>query len=179
MRKITLGVAALVVMAMAIPAGAGKADHFTADLNELNDSGVNGHAVLWQMGDTLRVNMTVNGLDPDLGHAQHIHGLAEGIAECPTMDLAGDDGFLSLAEGLPSYGPPVLFLRDGADFPAPNPGGVTTTRVTYATEGLAGALGELDTRVIVIHGLDIDGNAVYEGIEGPLPVACGVIVAQP
>jgi hypothetical protein len=178
MRKITLGVAALVVMALAIPAGAGNADHFTADLNELNDSGVNGHAVLWQMDDTLRVNMTVNGLDPDLGHAQHIHGLDVGSAECPTEVLDGNgDGFVDLGEGLPAYGRVKLFLRDGENFPAPNPGGVTTTRVTYATEGLA--LGELDTRVIVIHGLDIDGNGVYEGIEGALPVACGVIDAQP
>jgi hypothetical protein len=188
MRKITLGVAALVVMAMAIPAGAGKADHFTADLDELNNSGVNGHAVLWQMGDTLRVNMTVNGLDPDLGHVQHIHGKAEGAAECPTLALdSNGDGFVELSEGVPAYGPVILQLVQDpttapspANFPAPNRGGVTQTRVTYGGDGLSDRLGTLDDRVIVVHGLDVNDNGAYDGpFELAMPVACGVIVAQP
>ncbi len=188
MRRMTLGVVVLVAMALAVPAGAGKADHFTADLNELNNSGANGHAVLWEMGDTLRVNMTVNGLDPDLPHLQHIHGKAEGAAECPTLALdSNGDGFVELGEGVPAYGPVLLQLVQDptaavspSNFPAPNRGGVTQTRVTYGGDGLSDALGDLEDRVIVVHGLDVNDNGGYDGaFELAMPVACGVIVAQP
>lgn len=184
MRRITLGVAVLVAMALAIPAGAGKADHFTAHLTELNDSGVTGQAVLWMTDDALTVNLTVNGLDGGLVHMQHIHGKAQGEAECPTIarDIDGD-GLISVSEGGPDYGPVLLsLLRDGV-FPTPNPGGVNKTKATYTSTNAGGDitdLGPLDSRVIVVHGLDLDGSGAYEpGLEFALPVACGVIVAQP
>jgi hypothetical protein len=184
MRKITLGVAALVVMALAIPAAAGKADHFTAHLTELNGSGVTGQAVLWAADDALTVNLTVNGLDRGLVHMQHIHGKTQGAAECPTIDRDTDgDGLISVAEGGPDYGPVLLsLLRDGV-FPTPNNGGVAKTMETYSATNAGGSvtdLGPLDSRVIVIHGLDLDDSGAYEpGLEFALPVACGVIVAQP
>ncbi len=184
MRRITLGVAALVVMALAIPAGAGKADHFTAHLTELNGSGVNGQAVLWATDDALMVNLTVNGLDKGLVHMQHIHGKADGTAECPTIARDTDgDGLISVGEGAPDYGPVLLsLLRDGV-FPTPHNGGVNKTMETYTSTNSGGVISDLaplDSRVIVIHGLDLDGSGGYEsGLEFALPVACGVIVAQP
>lgn len=180
MRRIAVLAAVSAVMAIAAPATAGKGDHYTAHLTELNDSGVVGQAVL-RMGDgMLDVNMTVTSLDEGVTHIQHIHGKAEAEAECPTIARdTNSDGFIDVGEGAPDYGPVLLNL---APFPTPNNGGVTKTKATYTRvnsgESVA-SLAPLDSRVIVVHGLDINGNGVLDsGFEAAMPVACGEIMSQ-
>lgn len=51
----------------------GTAGEFTADLNQLNSTGVNGSATLVLTGNEVTVVMNVTGTSADLPHAQHIH----------------------------------------------------------------------------------------------------------
>lgn len=138
-------------------------------LVELNESGVSGNVTILDKGDHLRVNLQVNGLESPRAHLQHIHGFGDGVqASCPDMSLAGPDGVLSFADGLPAYGPPVITL--GSD-PVAN-AQLQYTRTFGST--MAGApvdsLGEVDQYVVVVHGLTVDGEYVPS-----LPVACAVL----
>lgn len=178
MRRTSMMVAAGLALFLSVPVAAadGPAVH-TAHLTELNASGVVGQAVLTMDGSGLEVNLTVAGTERNLLHVQHIHGLAQAMAECPT--LARDvnrDGFVDVAEGLPDYGPVLLSLRP---FPTANPGGVVKTHETYTTVDSGApvsALMPLESRVMVIHGLDVNGNGRYDGgFETAMPVACGHI----
>ena len=79
---------------------------FMADLEPLNLTHAYGHAVLQKDGRMLDTKIVTTGMAPRLPHAQHIHGMAQAISECPTLaaDTNGD-GLINTAEGLPSYGP--------------------------------------------------------------------------
>lgn len=146
------------------------------DLDALNDSGVDGRAVLILRGDELRVHITAKGLEPGEVHPQHIHGLmGDENAVCPPADAddnimgvpeeADDpDQFISLEEGAPFYGGILLALTP---FPAANPAGVVTYTQTFDVDG---DLLDLSDEVIVLHGMTIDGTYV-----ATLPVACGEI----
>jgi len=146
------------------------------DLDALNDSGVDGRAVLVLRGDELRVNITARGLEAGAVHPQHIHGLTSSDeAVCPPPSAADDldglpeqaddpDQFISLEEGAPFYGPILLPLTP---FPTANKAGVTTYSQTFAVDG---DLLDLSDETIVLHGMTIDGTYV-----ATLPVACGNI----
>ena len=90
--------------------------YFQADLNPLNRSGADGHAFLKKDGRKLTTKIFSEDMAPKLPHAQHIHGMAQAISECPT--LAADDngdGLVNTAEGLPSYGPIQTSLTTRGD----------------------------------------------------------------
>lgn len=181
MRRIVIAAAAGLALLAVVPvASADGPDVYTAHLTELNDSGVVGQAVLTMGGGGLEVNLTVAGTERELLHVQHIHGLAEAQAECPTIARdVNRDGFVDVGEGLPDYGPVLLSLRP---FPTANPGGVVKTRETYTTVDSGApvsSLMPLESRVVVIHGLDVNGNGRYDGgFETAMPVACGHIVPR-
>lgn len=83
---------------------------FRATLSPLNTDvagNVSGTAEFILDGDSFKATVNVNGAPMAL-HAQHIHA---GSA-CPTMEAAGDDGFLDVVEGVPTYGP-ILVPLDG------------------------------------------------------------------
>lgn len=138
-------------------------------LVELNHSGVRGKVTLIERAGTLRVNLDVRGLEAGKLHVHHIHGFGNGTqAHCPDMSLAGADGVLSFAEGLPVYGPVLITL--GKDV---TPG----SRLSYSrtfTSTDAGApetsLGAYDQYVVVVHGITNAGT--FEPTE---PVACAVL----
>jgi hypothetical protein len=115
----------LAVLTAAIAAPSAQAFHlkYNADLDELNNSGVNGEAELeFLTGDGDRVNLdagegpedvtdlqvgiNATGLEPNMLHPQHIHGFddASQNAVTPPPTAAGDDGVLSVADGAPFYG---------------------------------------------------------------------------
>jgi hypothetical protein len=82
---------------------------YAADFTALNNSGVDGHAVLLldEKAQTLKVFITAEGMEPGQVHAQHIHGFPDDHEAMPptiAQDTDGD-GFVELLEGLVKYGP--------------------------------------------------------------------------
>ena len=179
--------------------------YYSANLIELNNSGVSGTANLtYRASDRLlTVEISARGLEPGSPHPQHIHGLfdsAGNVVDSTSPTLADDadgDGFVELAEGLPRYGPVLVPLTSPAggalaNFPTADDGTISfsqtydlTSDVTFADFfGIDGLL-PLQNREIVLHGMTLaegqgggDGEANGEaGYKAVLPVASGEIVA--
>ena len=190
----------------------------TAHLTELNNSGASGRAFAVVRGETIRaIGIRAKGLSPDAPHAQHIHYGEQAMNECPTLELdKNEDGRLNTVEGVPAYGPVVVSLNTSGDttpasfldvsrFPVSKNGSYNYLRTNIrftdvAGTGYPGAEG-LGTAaqiaeairdgegVVVIHGIDHDGNGTYnlsvpEGAseldptlpaEATDPAACGVL----
>jgi hypothetical protein len=170
---------------------------FMADLNPLNHSHAQGHAVLQKDGRMLDTKIVTTGLAPGLPHAQHIHGMAQAISECPTLaaDTNGD-GLINTAEGLPSYGPIQVSLTTRGDtspasalavnrFPTASSSGLLRyDRDFSVSRKVARNLGKF---AIVQHGVDLNHNGRYDFSAGPseldpslpqeatIPANCGVI----
>lgn len=167
---------------------------FTVNFTELNGSGVSGEGTLVYTDDDetddeygmLMIDIDFLGLDQG-PHPMHIHGLFEDGAGSPAVDsvtptmaadAAGDnDGFIEVAEGVPSYGDILLSLLTEPGNPdallTPNTDGSANysqtfdlsdasiflpspaTGVTYSAEDLF----PLILREIVIHGLVVADEA--------------------
>ncbi|MCZ3388310.1 MAG: CHRD domain-containing protein [Actinomycetia bacterium] len=203
--------AALLMSATAAAAPAPPVGTFSADLTPIphdstadGGSNVTGHAALSLAGRNLTVDLTATGLTPNEPHAMHIHGVLAGANECPpasadvntgdpidpvTPQIAGTpDGLISLAEGLPSYGPiDVSFTQTGDTsaasglvverFPVANAAGTLSYhRSIKIPIGVAKNLSDLH---IVVHGTDLPSDADHSSLsslfEATLPVACGTI----
>ncbi len=156
-----------------------KAKYYTAELSELNNSGVSGTAELTLMGNELTVKITATGLEDGL-HPQHIHGFSDNNknSKCPPASADDDgDGFVELGEGLPFYGAPLLFLQ-----PFPNTtDGTIDFEETY-TLTIDTSLTPLQNNSIVLHGMTAeltqvvdDEIVVVNEYIATLPVACGQI----
>lgn len=186
-----------------------------AHLDELNDSGASGYATVVVKKERIKsVDVHARGLTPDAPHAQHIHYGDEARNECPTaFDDANDDGRLTTVEGVPAYGPVVVSLTTTGDtspasvlavdrFPVAEDGSYHYHRhnIKFTKVEGAGDDGGVATSreiakavrdgegVVVIHGIDYDGNGAYslskEGAseldpklpaEATDPTACGLL----
>jgi hypothetical protein len=183
---------------------------FEAYLTPLNNSGVTGKATIKYSHDgKFEVLINAEGLTPNRVHPQHIHGFAPDgdmkmkDAVCPPASAAGEDGILSLPEGLPFYGPVLIPLDDNlvpissGNFPYVGYGAGTLTYYEMtATKELLQAFDNmydgtqtekdlmLMNRVIVLHGAFVkDGMVMQRYSEGAeympaLPVACGEIMKK-
>lgn len=162
----TGGQAATDTAAATTDGGAMEQQGFDAHLEPLNDSGVEGRAILSQLGSRLRIQITAEGLVPRREHPQHIHRLESGAAgSCPTeADDADGDGIVSLDESLASYGPVALELEP---FPRAGREGDASFQGTFELDP---DLEPLTDRVVVLHGL---GRG--SGYDPSVPVACGRI----
>ena len=184
---------------MSLTPAAFAQDMFQADLAPLNNSGASGTANLALEGDQLTTDIASEGLAPGLPHAQHIHGLEQAMSECPTIlnDQNGDN-LVNTTEGEPSYGPILTSLTTEGDtspesalavdrFPVANEDGTLTYDRTFGVP--ANVADRLEDFAIVQHGVDLNGNGVYdEEAAGPsdldpslpqeatIPANCGVIV---
>jgi len=190
----------------------------TAVLTELNGSGASGSATAVVKNQKIEhIEVHATGLTPDAPHAQHIHYGNDALNECPTLALdTNSDGRLNTLEGVPAYGPVVVSLNTSGDttpasfldvarFPVSQDGIFNYSRDNIEFTDVAGTgypgLGGFGTAkqiadsiregegVVVIHGLDYDGNGTYnvsnpEGTselnpnlpaEATDPALCGVL----
>jgi hypothetical protein len=198
--------------------GTDKSVTLTAVLTELNGSGASGTATAVVKNQKIEhIEVHAKGLTPDAPHAQHIHYGNDALNECPTLALDdNDDGRINTVEGVPAYGPVVVSLNttgdttpdsflDVARFPVAHDGIFNYSRDNIEFTDVAGTgypgAGGLGTAqqiadsirdgegVLVIHGLDYDGNGTYnfsdpEGAselnaslpaEATDPALCGVL----
>lgn len=182
----TLGVA---------PAMAGSVDddatRLTANLTELNDSGVKSTAWLTLDGNQLTVKMRSSGLLAGAPHAQHIH--IGGTNQCPdpNQEGTGPNGELRTTDAAGSYGAVKVSLTTEGDtgpesalavtrFPV---GNQTYSRTLTVSDEVAASLRNGDGSVVQ-HGVDHNGNGEYDGdqvsdldpslpSEATDPAACG------
>lgn len=182
-----------------------KSRFFKANLSPLNNSGVTGEATFIYMEDgRFQATVSAKNLAPNVVHPQHIHGFGfedenPQDAVCPPMSAAGEDGLLTLEDGLPFYGPVLVSLDNNLvplsteEFPMANSHGqleyIQYTKLNTLVHAINMAHnGEqtranlnLTKRVVVLHGgYVLDGEVVSEDTEGAeyvatLPVACGEI----
>ncbi|WP_258805066.1 hypothetical protein [Pseudarthrobacter sp. NS4] len=198
--------------------GMDKPVTLTAVLTELNGSGASGTATAVVKNQKIEhIEVHATGLTPDAPHAQHIHYGNDALNECPTLAQdANKDGRINTVEGVPAYGPVVVSLNttgdttpasflDVARFPVAHDGVFNYSRDNIEFTDVAGTgypgAGGLGTAkqiadsirdgegVLVIHGLDYDGNGTYnfsdpEGgselsddlpAEATDPAVCGVL----
>jgi hypothetical protein len=127
----TLATTAPGLAVLATPASAGhEGAVYTANLNQLNDSGASGSATVTVSddGETMTVQANASGLAA-FPHAQHIHGIVSGdtveASFCPPASAdANGDGVVDVAEGAPSYGGvQVSLTTEGRHVRRLDPGG--------------------------------------------------------
>jgi CHRD domain len=169
--------------------GADRTVSLSAQLDELNNSGASGTATATVRNQKIQ-NITVDahGLTPDAPHAQHIHYGEQALNECPGLDLDSNmDGRINTVEGIPAYGPVVVSLNTTGDttpasfldvsrFPVSHSGSYSYSRdnidfTRVAGTGYTGGGGtakqiadaiRAGEGVVVIHGVDYNGNGVYD-----------------
>ena len=172
LRKLCLGAVGAAVGACLATSAAATTTNYRAVLKDINNFGASGQVDLRlnDVANTLFVRVRAAGLDPNVPHVQHIHGLknpdgTNGNSITPTAAQDTDgDGFIELGEGAATYGPIIVPLTDInqpglSGFPTA-PGGMIDFSFTYdllSSAIYAGAFGiadllNLKDREIVIHG---------------------------
>ena len=180
-----------------------QSEEVTARLRPVPGSGVHGkgRAVVEfdRHGQIEAFKVKARGLLADAPHAAHIHYGDQARHECPTLDLdTNGDWHLSTSEGVPAYGPVAVSLTTFGDT---SPDSVLAIdRYDTATNGTiryereehiptSWEVAEAIARgegVVVIHGVDYDGDGVYGGdvksdldpelpTEATDPALCGVL----
>lgn len=150
-----------------------EVQNYSVTLGQLNNSGTSGTATISVEMNRITVKIEATGMVANQLHPQHIHGKDDGSnANCPPASADTDgDGIITIPEGAPFYGPVLLPLED---FPSADANGnISYTKTfTLGENGVlsAEALGTLENRTIVLHGLNNDGMYV-----ATIPVACGQI----
>jgi hypothetical protein len=200
-----VGIAALAGVALVAPAfvtssAEANSGELVAHLRPVALNDVQGGGTAWVTvrGTNIEVSMAASGLLADAPHAAHIHFGAQARHECP---LASDDtdgsGTLNTSEGGPAYGPVVVSLtKSGDTSPASAlaidrfdtaPGGTLTYERGHikVSQTVAKAVAE-GLAVIVIHGVDHNGDGAYDGTtpsdldpslptEATDPALCGAV----
>ena len=194
--------AAVGLALIAVPAVAAARSNktiVTAELTQLNNSGVVGTATVTVTGNKLDASIDATGLLAGSPHAAHIHFGETALHECPTQANDGGNGQLTTLEGLPFYGPVVVsFTTVGDTSPGSvlaidryslAPGGVIDyDRDAIKTQRAVAKAIAAGEGVVVIHGVDYNNSGGYDlGVAGAsdldpsLPAeatdlaACGVL----
>jgi serine/threonine protein kinase len=121
------------------------------------------------------VSLRAAGLLDAAPHAMHIH--AGGKGECPPVSAAHDhNGHLAISttDGVPFYGHPLVALTNSGDT---SPASILefqrfpkTSRIVYSRRirlpAETAALVRENKASIIVHGIDYNGNGVYDGTLG-------------
>ena len=169
-----------------------------ARLDALNNSGVQGRAVVLVRGRTVSVNIGAYGLLKKAPHAMHFHFSQAATHRCPTVaNDTNRDHRLNTSEGVPAYGAVNYSLTTKGDtsaasalavdrFPTANTGTIRYHRTFKVTRSFARKIRQGKVAV-VIHGIDYNQNKVYDfdagksdlnpalPTEATDPVACGIL----
>lgn len=201
----TLGSALLLTLGAGMAQAATASDGNTmATLRPVALNGVDasGTAMVTVTGNRIDVTMAASGLLADSPHAAHIHFGKEARNECP---IASDDkdgsGTLNTTEGGPAYGPIVVSLTKTGDTSPKSalavdrfdtaPGGkISYERGSIKVSSNVAAAISAGKSVVVVHGVDHDGDGKYSGdtkseldpslpTEATDPALCGVLAAAP
>ncbi len=208
MKKLLASIAATgaaTLMFVAPASAAGGETTYTAQLNELNNSGGNGTATVTvaEDGKTMTVAIKASNLNLDGPHAQHIHAIVDGMSvsqsACPTSANDTDgDGVIDTVEGGPAYGAVKVSLTTEGDSTDASALAVdrflTGTSFNYSRSGIPvpeALQSNLGKTAIVVHGLDENGNGVVDADqkerssldpslprEATAPALCGTLAAQ-
>lgn len=198
----TMGVAGVASTGASASTVAGAANAPTASLSAnllpLNNSGGHGRANVEVVGKRAHVEIDAFHLAKGLPHAQHIHFSKMARNECPDAADAGLDHRLSTTDGAPAYGRIRQSLTTRGDTSAESALAVNrfpTTpqgterydrRITFSSAKVAQAIRN-GRGVIVIHGVDYNGNGEYDFSSGRSeldrslpaeatdPAVCGVL----
>jgi hypothetical protein len=156
------------------PAASTRTVQLEANLKSLNDSGAAGRVHAEFKGRKAHVHIDARGLAKNLPHAQHLHFGADARNECPNaFDDANNDHRINVAEGVPDYGPILKSLTTSGDtspksglavdrFPT-TPKGVEKYErtINFAPGAVLRAI-KSGKGVVVIHGVDHNGNGTYD-----------------
>lgn len=172
---------------------------YTTTLNSLNGSGASGTATVTVNGNQATVDIQSQGLAPGQPHAQHIHIGGQNVCPPASADTDGS-GAISVAEGQPFYGPIAVPLTTTGDVSpesalavdrmptADANGNLSYSRTFTLPSGTAAA--DIANGVIVQHGIDFNGNGMYDTssgqssvdpslpFEATVPADCGKLVAM-
>ena len=169
-------------------------------LNPLNNSGALGMAEVKVSGRHLNVHVDARRLMKNAPHAMHIHFGAKARHECPTVARDDDNGDFRIetVEGAPAYGPVRVSLTKRGDtsadsvlavnrFPTAPRGEIHYDRSIRTGSKVADGI-RRGNAVVVIHGVDFNGNGKYDfrsagksdldpalPAEATDPAACGVL----
>ncbi|AWH97383.1 CHRD domain-containing protein [Dietzia psychralcaliphila] len=187
----SLGVAPAMAGSLSAGSLGGDTTYLTANITELNDSGVDSTAWLSLEGNELSVRIDSSGLLADAPHAQHIH--IGGTNQCPSPDQEGTgfEGALRTTDAIDSYGAvQVSLTTEGDTSPASAlavdrypVGDAPYSRTFTVTDEVAASL-RAGEGSVVLHGVDHNGSGAYDGdqesdldptlpSEATDPAACG------
>jgi hypothetical protein len=162
----------------AAAAGSESADgsrSYQAALNPITANQVTGNGASWitVTGTTAEVKIQVNGLLDGVPHAQHIH--VDALGQCPSTPQQHNGlPSITVADGAPLYGNIGTSLTvDGpttADHGLdvthfPQTGSYTYSRTIELDPNVVANLAK-GTAVLVVHGIDYNGNGAYDDVLG-------------
>ncbi|NHA68710.1 hypothetical protein [Phycicoccus flavus] len=200
MRKSLTAAAALALGAMPLvamsPAHAADSTSYQANLTQLNNSGASATVMATLTGNSLKITAQRSGFLAGAPHAQHIH--IGGMGQCPPADEKGSgaNGALQTTDAAKYYGAIGASLTTSGDSSAKS--GLAVDRFPTGDDSYSRTI-TLDEKtaesvrsgkaVIVMHGVDLNGNGKYDGKvksdldpslpeEATDPAACGVLQAS-
>ena len=132
-----------------------------------------GTASIRLQGNLATVTVDTIGLLNGSSHLMHIHAFGQGV--CPPASAArlyNGQRAISTSDGIPYYGPMVIALTETGDTSAmsmlafsryPSTGNIHYRRTIAVPAAVARAI-RRDNAVVVVHGIDYDGNGIYDNI---------------
>jgi hypothetical protein len=200
----TLAAAAATVLVLPTAAAADSHETFMAELTQANESGASGQVMIELDGTQAHIRIDGQGFFDGFPHAIHFHGEPGGNNVCGPLNPGDEgfeeadedgDGFISVVEGVPAYGPVTVSLTTEGDTSPdsalavdrfPDNDTLDYDRTIELAPEVADNLSSLH---VVVHAADLDGSGEIGTVDIPssldpelpieatIPAACGQIVS--